>query len=389
MLSPSRAPSSERECVLIAAPSGRALAQAARAAGYLPLVCDFFDDLDTRELAAANLLVEGDFAHGFETAPLMAALKALAEGAQVEGKQVIGLVYGAGFEDRTGLLEEIAKHWPLLGNAPSIVQRVKDPAALAELCADLRVPHPDISFETPTDGSRWLIKHAGGSGGVHIAAAEPGLLANGGYYQRRVAGRPVSSLLLADGTKSLMLGLSEQWATPAPGQPWRFGGAARPVSLDATLAEALTRASCDIAAAAELVGLNSIDFLVEGPDFHLIEINPRPGATLDIFRDHDGRLLRAHIEACRGDLPDKSLRFEAAEAASFVYAPYEIASTPACDWPIWAADRQKPGSAVAEHDPLCTVTASGPDLHFVRRLLDERAAQILTLLSINQREAAA
>ncbi len=369
---------------MIAAPSGRALAQAARAAGYVALVCDFFDDLDTRELAAANSLVEGDFVHGFEAAPLMAALTALAE-----DKKVIGLIYGAGFEDRTGLLDEIAKHWVLLGNAPATVARVKDPVSLAALCADLHIPHPDISFDTPKDSSQWLVKHAGGSGGVHIAAADAEALAPGDYYQRRVAGRPVSAMVLGDGTRAAVLGFSEQWSAPAPGQPWRFGGAARPASLDATLADALTRASRDITAAVHLVGLNSVDFLVDGSDFHLIEINPRPGATLDIFRDRDGQLLRAHIEACRGHLPDEPLRFEPAEAACFVYAPREIASMPACDWPVWAADRQKPASAVAEHDPLCTVTASGPDLLSVRRLLDERAAQILTLLSINQREAAA
>jgi predicted ATP-grasp superfamily ATP-dependent carboligase len=142
--------------------------------------------------------------------------------------------------------------------------------------------------------------------------------------------------------------------------------------------------------AAHLVGLNSIDFLVDGSNFHLLEINPRPGATLDIFHDCDGRLLHAHVEACRGHLPDKALRFEAAEAAAFVYAPCAIASMPACDWPAWAADRQKPGSALAEHDPLCTIMASGPDLKSARRLLGERAAQILTLIEIHsEKETAA
>ena len=315
----------------------------------------------------------------------MAALTELSD-----GRAPLGFVYGAGFEDRVALLGELAAHWPLLGNPPDVVAQVKDPSKLAALCAELHIPHPEISFETPQDGSQWLIKHAGGSGGVHIAAANPPFLANGDYYQCRVAGRAVSSLLLADGKQALVLGFSEQWVAPAPGQPWRFGGAARPASLDAALTEVLTSASCAIAVAAHLVGLNSIDFMVDGSDFHLIEINPRPGATLDIFRDRDGRLLRAHIEACHGHLPDEPLRFEPAEAATFVYAPYAIASMPACHWPDWAADRQKPMSAVGEHDPLCTVTASGPDLHSVLRLLDERASQILTLLEIHpEKEAAA
>ena len=52
--------------ILIAAPSGRALAAAARRAGYRPLVADFFDDLDTRGFCAANRLIEGGLDTGFE-----------------------------------------------------------------------------------------------------------------------------------------------------------------------------------------------------------------------------------------------------------------------------------------------------------------------------------
>jgi predicted ATP-grasp superfamily ATP-dependent carboligase len=370
---------------LIVAPSGRALAQAARAARYSPLVADFFDDLDTRDLAAANCLVQGDLACGFEEASLMRALMALSE-----GKAITGLVYGAGFEDRIELLQSLAERWPLLGNSAAVVAQVKNPKALAALCAQLRIDHPEVTFEAPASNSdEWLVKQAGGSGGIHVNAADRGSQALGVYYQRRVAGTPISSLVLADGTEASVLGFSEQWACPAPDQPWRYGGSARPASLDDVLTDKLTKASQDIAAATHLVGLNSVDFLIDGSDFHLIEINPRPGATLDIFHDHDGRLLRAHIEACQGHLPKEPLQFAAAEAAAFVYAPFAIDRMRAFDWPVWAADRQKPSSAVAKDDPLCTVTASGSDLAFVRHLLEERTAQILTIVSKTniQREA--
>ncbi len=370
-------PARSSEFVLIAAPSGRAVAQAARAAGYLPLVADFFDDLDTRDLAAANCLIEGDLANGFEKASLMRALIALSE-----DKAVSGLVYGAGFEDRVDLLESLAERWPLLGNLPAVVAQVKNPKALAALCARLGISHPEISFEAPAwDHGEWLVKHAGGSGGVHVGCAGQVAQAPGDYYQRRVGGTPVSSLLIGDGSQARVLGFSEQWTFPAPDQPWRYGGSARPASLDTNLTHKLKQASQDIAEAAHLAGLNSVDFLVDGSDFYLIEINPRPGATLDIFHDHEGRLLRAHIEACQGHLSDEVLRFPEAEAAAFVYAPFAIARMPAFDWPVWSADRQKPFSAVAKDDPLCTVTASGPNLAFVRNILDERAAQILTLIS--------
>lgn len=368
--------SSESGCILIVAPSGRALARAARDSGYTPLVADFFDDLDTRDLAAANRLVEGDADAGFEAKALMSALHALCE-----GHQPIGLVYGAGFEDRIDLLDRLGQHWPLLGNAPSVLAHVKDPLALAALCSELAIMHPETRIEPPLDTTGWLIKHAGGCGGAHVAPAEPAPRSESDYYQRCVAGRPVSALLLADGRRASVLGFSEQWASAAPGQLWRFGGSARPARLDSALAKRLTQAAQQAAEAAHLAGLNSVDFLVDDAGFHLIEINPRPGATLDIFHDADGRLLRAHVEACHGHLPDAPLRFAAAEAASFVYAPASIASVPLFSWPDWTADRQKPASQVAKYDPLCTVLASGADFDRVADLIRERVAYMQTLLS--------
>ena len=50
---------------------------------------------------------------GFQWKTLAPALEALAEEAP---SPLLGVVYGAGFEDRTDLLAKIAERWPLLGN---------------------------------------------------------------------------------------------------------------------------------------------------------------------------------------------------------------------------------------------------------------------------------
>jgi predicted ATP-grasp superfamily ATP-dependent carboligase len=371
---PSRVNSSE--ALLIAAPSGRALARAARDAGYEPLVVDFFDDLDTRALASANRQVEGDRNFCFEESALLAALDSLAA-----GRRIAGLIYGGGFEDRIDLLQAMARRWPLIGNAPEVVAEVKDPIRLAEICAGLGIPHPEMSFEVPAEAAAWLVKHAGGSGGAHIASAQTTALASGDYYQRGVPGSPVSALLLADGSEAIILGFSQQWTSPAPGQLWRYGGAARPAALSSIVEAKLKAAALAVTQATHLAGLNSVDFLVYGEAFHLLEINPRPGATLDIFHDDRGRLLRAHVAACAGHLPEEPLLFDGAEAACFVYAPQAIAAMPALDWPLWTGDRQKPSSVLAENDPICTVLAQAPDLTQALHLLEERRTQILTLLS--------
>ena len=370
--------------ILIAASSGRALAGAARRAGFRPLVADFFDDLDTRGFCAANHFIEEGLARGFTEENLIPALEALAK-----GEAPCGFVYGAGFEDRPELLEVVAQRFTLFGNFPDVVRSVKDPARLAELCGALNIPHPKISMEMPSDHHQWLVKSAGGAGGSHVAPA--GAIGAAGekiYFQRLAAGAPVSILFVADGTKARVVGLSRQWAAPAPGEPFRFGGSLRPAGLSRELQGRLRRAAKEITAACGLRGLNSIDFLVEGGDYTLIEINPRPGATLDIFDDRGGALFRAHVESCRGRLPLFPLAFGGAAAAGIAYTRREISSMPEFDWPDWTADRQKAQSHLQAQDPLCTIKVRATKPSRARALLIERTNWILGRLEQDQNENA-
>ena len=78
----------------------------------MPLVADFFADDDTREIAHACRKLD-DLKRGFQWKTLEPALEALAEEAP---SPPLGVICGAGFEDRTHLLAKIAERWPLLGN---------------------------------------------------------------------------------------------------------------------------------------------------------------------------------------------------------------------------------------------------------------------------------
>ncbi|MDT9047034.1 hypothetical protein RSW36_28355, partial [Escherichia coli] len=73
-------PSRRREggAILIAAQSGRALAQAARRAGFRPFVLDLFGDEDTLALAEAHCALPGRFGAGTrDRAGVLAGLDAL------------------------------------------------------------------------------------------------------------------------------------------------------------------------------------------------------------------------------------------------------------------------------------------------------------------------
>ena len=371
-VSPVRSPEAGA-AILIVASSGRALAAAARLAGFRPLAADCFDDLDTRGVCAGNCLVEGGLEAGFTEENLIPVLDTLAA-----GERPCGFVYGAGFEDRPELLDVIARRFPLIGNPPDVVRGVKDPLRLAALCASLDIPHPRTSLDRPGDPENWLVKSIGGAGGRHVAPAMDALATDGNvYFQRIATGAPVSILFLADGAETHVAGLSRQWAAPAPGEPFRFGGSLRPAHLSPSVDRKLRRAAEAVTAACGLRGLNSIDFLVDGEAYTLIEINPRPGATLDIFEDCGGALFRAHVESCLGRLPARPLAFEGAAAAAISYARRDIPAMPEFDWPDWTADRQKAQSQVRAHEPLCTIKARAAQPARARAILDERAHWLL------------
>jgi len=363
--------------VLIAAVSGRALAASARRGGYVPLVTDFFGDEDTLALAHAHVRLDAGLARGMDADELLEALAALAA-----PQQPAGTVCGTGFEDRPELLARVARRWRLLGNGPETVARLKDPLAFAALCRACDVPHPPTSTTAPADPSGWLAKRRGGAGGTHVTMVADGTAdAKPGYFQRRVVGAPVSALVLAAGGCAMVLGFSAQWSAPLPDRPFRYGGAVRPAALAPAMADALADAVQRLVSAVPLIGLNSADFLVDGDAFWLLEINPRPGATIDIFEPAETSLFALHMAAARGVLPARPPALTGAAATAIAYAPHDIHAVPAMDWPEWTADRQTAGTIVKAGEPVCTVLADAHDADAAKDLVDRRTAAILAAVA--------
>ncbi len=363
----------ERRPLLILAQSGRALAAAARRAREPALVIDGYVDLDTARLAlGCRRLTFGP--EGFDRRALLAAVEAWRGRAS-------GIVYGAGFEHCPALLAELGALLPIVGNAPELVARLKDPLRFARLLDRLGLPHPETSL-APRRGEGWLQKRSGAAGGDHIRAAGTGAAAAGLYYQRRAPGRPVSVLFLADGRRARLVGFSEQWVDGTAEAPYRYGGCAAPLRLTPALAAGLDEACAALVGATALLGLNSLDLLLEDRSFQLLEVNPRPGATLDLFDGAGGLLLwRLHREAVAGRLPGERRLDLAPRAAAVLYAPARLALPKPFPWPAWSADRGRPGSIVGRDDPICTVRATAASLAEARGLALRRAMRLLSRIA--------
>jgi len=122
-----------------------------------------------------------------------------------------------------------------------------------------------------------------------------------------------------------------------------------------------------------MAGLVSFDFLVDGNEWWLIEINPRPGATLDIFDIEGKDLFHRHVEAASGSLQDTSFEYSQSAAASVVYADrgaIDIGHSSAL--PGWIGDRPRKGTVIAAGEPAYTVRATTAIAHNARKLCEER-----------------
>jgi predicted ATP-grasp superfamily ATP-dependent carboligase len=374
-VSPVKSPD-HRPGILIAALSGRALAQLARKAGYRPLVADLFGDEDTRRYAHAVRVVRGTLTEGPEAGDLIAALSELAQ--QCDSPP-IGVVCGAGFEPQPGLLDDLARRWRLLGCASDVVRRAKDPVAFARLCAELGMPHPAIRVEAPADSQVWLAKTIGGSGGWHISGANVLAPAEGVYFQRRVTGQPISALVVGTGEAARVIGWSAQWTSPTFDAPYRWAGGVQPSQIDSDLQAHLADKARDLVVAAGIVGIASVDFLVDDTTWHVLEINPRPGGTLDIFDDGCGRLFEMHVEACGGSLIDPP-NYRGAQACAIAFAESDIETMPDIRWPDWCADLQAGGTPVEAGAPICTIRAAADDPDTARRLVEHRRRALLQMV---------
>src|SRR5262249_8403138 len=251
----------------------------------------------------------------------------------------------------------------------------------------LGLPYPAIAFAPPADPAGWLRKRIGGSGGGHVAPARNGASTGGGgsYFQRRIAGLSVGAAFLAGGRSAFVLGFSEQWST---GNSFRFGGMLQPAAISARVAAAIPAALDGLTRELGLVGLNSLDLIVDGDAFHILEVNPRPGANLDVFDGADPvGLFGLHVAACQGRLPARWTPPAQATAMSVLYAERPLRVPRRLSWPAWGADRPARGVRIEGGAAIWTVLAAAGSLAAVRDAIAARTARVFSQLPAAEESA--
>ena len=371
--------------ILLVSVSARMLAELARRERHDVVAFDRFGDLDLLRLCPSVSILRDLGGSG--------GMEALVDAA--DGHPADRVVYGAGLENRPDLVERLAAGRTLLGCAPATLRRVRDPFVLGASLRSAGFAYP-LTFaadEAPRRADRaarrWLRKPVRGGGGRGVRAWRGGRLPAGVVVQERIDGLACSAAAVADGSAAVLLGVSEQLAgrraLGVRGYTWC--GNVVPPRLPADERRALAaeaREICDhLAAAFGLRGLFGVDLVWDGERAWVVEVNPRPTASLEVIDAvHGVRPFTAHLAACAGRLPDVAIG-EATRAAgkAVVWATRDVRLPDTSDWPARGIrDVPHPGERIAAGRPICTLVATGATPEAVLAGLEARAGALRTQL---------
>jgi uncharacterized protein len=358
--------------LVIIAVSGRALAQsAARRHGEVAIL-DAFADADTRRVGrAVNVGLRAGI--GIDTRRMLTVLTKITDGGAAS------IVTGSGFERMPDLLDRIGACGRLYANDSAIIRALKDPDVFPEIFRAQGWTVPETQRAVPADRTAWLQKRVGGAAGVHVRRAAGRRHAADRYYQREIAGMPLSITFLADGARAHVLGCNRLLTQAMRALPWCHAGVVSGVSLAPALRTALQVRLDRLVRVTGLRGLNGVDFLLAGDDAVALEINPRPTASFELYDpDYEEGLVHWHMASFAGPLRGFEPRsgHTPCRALRIVHADRDTLVPADATWTEWCRDLPMPGTAIPAGAPVLTVAAEGSTTEDALRELDRRHADV-------------
>jgi len=334
--------------VLIFAQSGRFLAQSATQAGHTVWVADCFGDIDTLAVCERWQCIPA-FAE-ISKNEFIAILEQITLG------QNCILVCGSGIEQCPHLLTDLPNNIHYCGNTVDAITTVKTPSVFFKLLDKLNIAYPQITFDKPTDNGSWLVKSSKGMGGQHIQNADNAIaVTKNTYFQRYIEGTSGSALFLASKQSANLLSINQQFIDRCIKSPFRLGCIDTPLLLPENVRGTLLSIIEQITQQTQLIGLNSLDFIVT-PDNQLLvlEINPRPSASMELVTTVTP-IIQLHIDACSGNTefhlgPTSSSH----RSLCYFYADRNYVIPTGMQWPLTCSDRAHYGQLIKAGEPICT-----------------------------------
>jgi predicted ATP-grasp superfamily ATP-dependent carboligase len=370
--------------VVVAGVSTRAAAESAARAGFRVTALDGYADRD-QHAGVRALSLPRDFGVAFDAAAAAATAASIPADA---------VTYLSNFENHPNAVAALATHRHLWGNPPAVLRRARDPFALAALfhAKGFRTPRV-LDGSNPSnisnESNQWLVKPLSSGGGHGIHPYEPDQRIRRGFYlQQRISGTSGSIVFIAASGRVAPLGVSRQLigdarfgaagyrytgSILAPASDPQFEGGTRAIDAARLLAAV---------AAAELglVGVNGIDFVMQGDVAFPIEVNPRWSASIELVeRACAVNVFAAHARACTGGTLAAVVPSPARAAGKAIVFARQDAVAGNTD--AWLGDpdiRDIPheGDRIAAGSPVCTVFADADDAAACESELVRRADRI-------------
>ena len=359
--------------LIVIAKSARMLVESAQSGGLEVIALDQFGDMDTRAAARQFCLIDD-----WSSEAVIADIEAL----DLQQQPVV--IYGTGVDNNPELLEQLQQRYQLLGNSAQTVARVRDPRLFFSLLDDLEIAYPLTRFDSPA-GDDFLQKRSdleGGLGVRPVRFANENIVDGGCYFQQQQDGVPFSVLFLANGSISRIVGYNMHWVVANhPWQPYLFQGLANRYALSDKLQELIETWVSSIVAETGLQGLNNMDCLNVDGNIVVLEINPRPSASVALYDlDYTHGLLAEHIKCFNSDKWNNPLPQSQFRGSWVVYASADLRIGKKLDWPLWVSDRPEIHNEFNDGDPVCTLQASAVSVAQLKLQLMQRCTEISDLL---------
>lgn len=354
-------------------------------AGVVPIVCDFFCDQDTRDIADVKQI------------PSYESL--LKPGSLPDCDFVL---FTGATEHHRRVVEHCLLKCKPIGNPTPNAFPLANPIELYEWAESVGVRMPKTQTSLPKGDGHWLRKRFESSGGlgVHpLNLEESSLSTERMFFQKFVDGHAMSAVFFANGGKATLCGCTKQLTglSVLGASDFKYCGSIGPVDLSSSFTNQLLSIASGMARDFKLSGLFGIDFIFDQETAWMIEVNPRYTASVEVLELNAGQSL---IFGRSFNWYEQNLMI----GKAIIYWPEErpLVWNKTDNWTLFCdifqnddcietiestivvADVPQPDTEIKQGHPVLTVFAAGETTERCESILLKRGGQILDLLSVSR-----
>ena len=396
-----------KHTIMVVGFNARPVVCLAKQLGFKVMAIDYWGDLDIEGCADFLYTVlqqDIDKEYSDFDKPCSELLVGLAEKAVEQHGKPDFILVGSGLDDRPELWSRLNRIAPVLGNTPEKLRVIRDPLRLSEVARELEIKFPETEKAASKSeaikiaekiGFPVVIKPTRGSGGFRIKFGrtpkevsenfERVAAASGeAYIQEYIEGVDASVSVLGDGRNCVVVSVNEQLIGKrelGAQTPFGYCGNIVPLEADVRLIDSIKNIFSELGRKLGLVGSNGFDFiLTKKGEVYLMEVNPRFQATIECIKYVTGlNLVKAHIDACEGRLPERIPPPRGYAVKMIVFAK-ERGVVPDLRGFDCVFDISHPGVEVEKGSPICTVQTFSEDRAEAIRLATEKVLEIHRLM---------